>query len=45
MVWTEIPLDGRSDLYVFSRGHMTAAIHSHVIRDRATCQAICRSYC
>ena len=34
MVWTEIPLNGRSDLYVFSRGHMTAAIHSNVIREQ-----------
>ena len=33
MVWTEIPMDGRSDLYVFARGHMTAAIHRNDIRE------------
>ena len=27
MVWTEIPLDGRTDPYVFARGQITAAIH------------------
>ena len=27
MTWTEIPLDGRTDLYVFPRGGITAAIH------------------
>ena len=32
MVWTEIPLDGRTDMYVFDRGHMTAAIHRNDIR-------------
>ena len=32
MVWTEIPLDGRTDLYVFARGHMTATIHRNDIR-------------
>ena len=33
MVWTEIYLDGRADLYVFARGHMTAAIHSNDNRE------------
>ena len=27
MVWIEIPLDGRTDLYVFPRGRITVAIH------------------
>ena len=26
MVWTEVPLDGRTDVYVFARGHTTAGI-------------------
>ena len=33
MVWTEIPLDGHTDLYVFARGHTTAAIHRNDIQD------------
>ena len=33
MVWKEIPLDVRADLYVFARGHMTAAIHRNDIRE------------
>ena len=33
MVWTEIPLNGRTDLYVFARGHVTAAIHRNDIRE------------
>ena len=33
MVWTEIPLDGRTDLYVFARGHMRAAIYRNDIRE------------
>ena len=33
MVWKEIPLYGRTDLYVFARGHMTAAIHRNDIRE------------
>ena len=33
MVWKEIPLDGRTDLYVFARGHMTAAIRRNDIRE------------
>ena len=33
MVWTEIPLDGRTDLYVFARGHITVAIHRNDIRE------------
>ena len=33
MVWTEIPLDGLTDIYVFARGHMMAAIHSNDIRE------------
>ena len=33
MVWTEIPLDGRTDLYVFARCHMTTAIHRNDIRE------------
>ena len=39
MVWTEIPLDGRTDMYVFAKGHMTAAIHRNGIRE-----PIVRSY-
>ena len=31
MVWTEIPLDGRTYLYMFTRGHMMAAIHRNDI--------------
>ena len=31
MVWTDIPLDGRTDLYVFARGHTMAAIHRNDI--------------
>ena len=27
MVWTEIQLDGRTDLHVFARGGITAARH------------------
>ena len=27
-----MPLDGRTDMYVFARGHMTAAIHRNDIR-------------
>ena len=33
MVWTEIPLDGRIDLNVFARGHITVAIHRNDIRE------------
>ena len=33
MVWTEIPLDGRTYMYVFARGHMTAAIPRYDIRE------------
>ena len=33
MVWMEIHLDGRTDLYVFARGHMTEAIHRNDIRE------------
>ena len=33
MVSKEIPLDGRTYLYVFARGHMTAAIHRNDIRE------------
>ena len=33
MVWTEIPLDGRTDLYVFARCHITVAIHRNDIRE------------
>ena len=33
MVWTEIPLDGPTDMYVFARSHMTAAIHRNDIRE------------
>ena len=33
MVWTEIPLDGRTDLNVFARGHITVAIHRNDIRE------------
>ena len=33
MVLWEISLDGRTDLYVFARGHMTAAIHRNDIRE------------
>ena len=33
MVWTEIPLNGRTDLCVLARGHVTAAIHSNDIRE------------
>ena len=44
MVWTEIPLDGRTDLYVFSRGGITAAIHrndilEHTVRPHACANA------
>ena len=39
MVWTEIPLDGRTVMHVFARGHMTAAIHRKYIRE-----PIVRSY-
>ena len=33
MVWTEIPLDGRTYMYVLARGGMTAAIHRNDIRE------------
>ena len=33
MVWTEIPLDGLTDLYVFARGHTMTAIHRNDIRE------------
>ena len=39
MVWTKIPLDGRTYLYVFARGHMMAATHRNDIREH-----IVRSY-
>ena len=39
MVWTEITLNGRTDLYVFARGHTTATQHCHYIRE-----PIVRSY-
>ena len=33
MVWMEIPLDGRIDLYAFARGHTMDAIHRNDIRE------------
>ena len=39
MVLTELPLDGRTDPYVFARGHIRAAIHRNNIR-----KAIVRPY-
>ena len=33
MVWTEIPVDALTDLYVFARGRMTAAIRRNDIRE------------
>ena len=33
MIWQEIPLDGRTDMYAFARGHMTAAIHHNDVRE------------
>ena len=27
MIWTDIPLNGHTDLYVFPRGGITVAIH------------------
>ena len=33
MVWMEIPLDDRTDLCVFARGHTMAAIHRNDIRE------------
>ena len=41
MTWTEIPLDGRTDLWVFPRGGITAAIHrsdilEHIVRQHAS---------
>ena len=39
MVWTEIHLDGRTDLYVFARGRTMTAIHRNDIRE-----PIVRSY-
>ena len=40
MIWTDILLDGRTDLYVFPRGGITAAIHrsdilEHIVRQHA----------
>ena len=41
MIWTEIPLDGRTYLYVFPRGGTTVAIHrndilEHIVRQLAS---------
>ena len=33
MVWPDIPLDGRTGMYVFAKGHMTTAIHRNDIRE------------
>ena len=33
MVWMEIPLDGRTDLYVFARGGITSERHRNDIRE------------
>ena len=33
MVWAEIPLDGRTDLYLLARGGITTAIHRNDIRN------------
>ena len=40
MIWTEIPLDGNTDLYVFPRGGITTAIHrsdilEHIVKQHA----------
>ena len=36
MVWAEVSLDSRADLYVFARGGITEAIHRSAIPETIT---------